>query len=140
MLHVASFVMTFALAGQVGGGNEDHAEHFMQCAKVCANCQLTCDSCFKHCLTLLGEGQKQHALTAQLCADCSECCKLASTLSARQSPLAGPACECCAECCDMCAEACEKHPQDQHMAACAKACRECAESCREMAKMTGAGT
>jgi hypothetical protein len=37
----------------------------------------------------------------------------------------------------VCAEACEKSPDDEHMAACAKACRACAESCREMAKMAG---
>ncbi len=128
-----------ALALQAAPGESEHAEHFMKCATVCAGCQLQCDSCFKHCLTMLEEGKKEHAKAAQLCADCAECCKLAATLSARQSPLAGPACVCCAECCDMCAEECEKHPDDAKMAACAKSCRECAKSCREMAKMMGAG-
>jgi hypothetical protein len=36
--------------------------------------------------------------------------------------------------CDGCAAACEKHPGDEHMAACAKACRDCAKACREMLK------
>jgi hypothetical protein len=137
MLNLISLAMIVAAIGQVSATSSPHGEHFMQCAKVCADCQITCDACFKHCLTLLGEGGKEHAETAQLCADCAECCKLASTLSARQSPLAGPACECCAVCCDMCAEACEKHPDDEQMAKCAKSCRACAESCREMAKMVG---
>jgi hypothetical protein len=105
-----------------------HAEHFMKCAKACAECQLECDSCFTHCVSLLGEGKKEHAATAQLCADCSACCQLGSSLSARQSPLAGPACEACAKACDICAAACEKLPSDKHMAQCAKSCRDCAKS------------
>jgi hypothetical protein len=47
-------------------GVDDHAEHMMKCAKVCAECQVDCDSCFKHCLTLLADGKKEHAQTAQL--------------------------------------------------------------------------
>ena len=125
--------------GPSARAQHEHAEHFMKCAKACADCQLQCDSCFKHCLTLLAEGKKEHAKTAQLCADCGECCKLAATLSARQSALAGPACECCAKCCDECAAACEKHPDDKHMAQCAKACRDCAKVCRDMLKSLGHG-
>src|SRR2546421_13129168 len=116
-------VAAFTLAGRPAAGADpahDHAGHFMQCAKACADCQLQCDSCFKHCLELLTQGKKEHAKTVQLCADCGECCKLADTLSARQSPLARPACECCATCCDECAAACEKFPDDKHMAQCAK--------------------
>lgn len=113
----------------------EHAEHFMKCAKVCADCQLQCDSCFKHCLTLTAEGKKEHAKAAQLCVDCAECCKTCSTLCARQSPLSRAMLECCAKCCDDCAAACEKVPDDKHMAACAKSCRSCAKECREMLKM-----
>jgi hypothetical protein len=113
-----------------------HAEHFAKCAKACADCQLQCDMCFTHCRELLAEGKKEHAKTVQTCADCGECCKLAATLSARQSPYAVPACDCCAKCCDDCAAACEKFPGDTHMAACAKACRDCAKACRDMIAMT----
>lgn len=137
MFTIFSLALTIAASGQVAA-TANHADHFMQCAKVCVECQIACDACFKHCLTMLSKGGKEHAETAQLCADCAECCKLASTLSARQSPLAGPACECCATCCDICAEACEKNFNDEHMVECAKACRDCAESCRNMVKMIGA--
>jgi len=113
---------------------DEKAERFMKCAKVCAECQLQCDSCFKHCLMLVKEGQKEHAETAQMCVDCAECCKACATLCARQSPLAAPMLKCCAECCDQCAEACEKYPDDEHMAACAKKCRECSKECRELLK------
>jgi hypothetical protein len=112
----------------------EHDEHFMECAKACAECQLQCDSCFKHCLSLLANGKKEHLRTAQLCADCGECCRLAATLAARQSSLAGLACETCAKCCDECAAACEQRPDDKHLAQCAKSCRDCAKACRAMLK------
>ena len=123
--------------GSSARAQHEHAEHFMKCAKACADCQLQCDSCFKHCLTLLTDGKKEHAKTAQLCADCAECCKTCSTLCARQSPLARPMLDCCAKCCDECAAACEKVPDDRHMAACTKSCRYCANECRDMLKHVG---
>jgi len=136
MLQFLTIAAGWALAAHGG----QHAEHFMNCAKVCAECQLQCDSCFQHCLGMTAEGKKEHAETAQLCVDCAECCKTCATLCARNSPLAGPMLECCAVCCETCADACEKHPDDEHMAACAKSCRECAKSCQEMAKMVGSGS
>ena len=85
----------------------------MKCAKVCNDCQLQCDSCFKHCLTLLDDGKKEYAKLAQLCADCAECCKTCSTLCARQSPLTRPMLECCAKCCDECARGLREDPGQQ---------------------------
>jgi hypothetical protein len=139
MLRMASLVMltsTLLLApgAPAKPADADHAGHFMQCAKACADCQQMCDSCYKHCLTKTLGGGKEHGPSAEYCVDCAECCKLAATLSARQSPLSGPACECCAKCCDECAASCEKMPDDQHMTQCAKQCRECAKVCRAMVK------
>ena len=105
--------------------------------KLCADCQVQCDSCFKHCLELVATGKKEHAQTAQLCADCAECCKTCATLCARQSPLARHVLACCEKCCDECAVACEKFPDDEHMAACGKSCRDCAKESREMLKHLG---
>jgi len=130
-------IAVVAPVGQSARAQHGHAEHFLKCAKVCADCQLQCDSCFKHCLTLLADGKKEHAKTVQLCADCGECCTTCSTLCARESPLARPMLECCATCCDECAAACAKVPDDKHMAACARSCRDCAKECREMLKHLG---
>ncbi len=131
--------MAIAVApiGQSARAQDTHTAHFMKCAKVCGDCQLQCASCFKHCLTMLTDGKKGHAKTAQLCADCAECCKTCSTLCARESSLARPMLECCATCCDQCAAACEKTPDDKHMAACAKSCRDCVKDCREMLAQLG---
>lgn len=133
-LTLALVVLTAQTSTAAQAEGNHQATHLTKCAKVCADCQLECDSCFAHCLKLLSEGKKEHATTAQLCADCAECCKACATLCARQSPLAGPMLDCCAKCCDQCAAACEKFPDDEHMAKCAKACKECAKHCRETLK------
>ena len=138
LLLVGTTVVALASQAQAEFKADDkdhpHGEHFAACAKVCADCQLHCDMCFHHCATLLAEGNKEHAKTMHACVDCAECCKLAATLSARNSPFATAACECCAKCNDECATACEKFPDDKHMAMCAKSCRDCAKACREMIK------
>ena len=119
--------------GQSAFAQHEHAEHLMKCAKVCADCQLQCDSCFSHCLTM--EGNKSHAMMAQLCIDCADCCKTCASVCARGGPLARTMMECCAKCCDECAAACEKMPNDKHMAMCAKACRDCSKECHGMVTM-----
>lgn len=116
----------------VQAADDKHHEPFMKCAKACADCQVQCDGCFRHCADLVAKGMVDHVKTLHTCVDCAECCKLAASLSARQSPFAVPACECCAKCCDECAAACEKFPDDNHMADCAKSCRDCAKACRTM--------
>lgn len=109
-----------------------HHEHFAKCAKACADCQVSCDSCFHHCAALVEKGKKEHAKTMHNCVDCAEFCALAAKLSARQSPFSATACDGCAKTCDECAKECEKFKDDRHMADCAKSCRDCAKSCRVM--------
>lgn len=134
MLLVSAATVVVATQARADDKDHPHGEHFATCAKACADSQQHCDMCFHHCATLLAEGKKDHATTMHNCVDCADCCKLAATLSARQSPFAKHACECCAKCNDECAAACEKFPDDKHMAECAKSCRDCAKACREMIK------
>jgi hypothetical protein len=133
------FVAAAAFLNATGAraADDPHHEHFLKCAKVCAECQVECDMCYHHCSGLLAKGEKEHAKTSQTCVDCAECCRLAASLSACQSPFAAAACECCAKCCDECAAACEKYPNDKHMTDCAKSCRDCAKECRDMIKHLG---
>jgi hypothetical protein len=138
--HIALLALAFAaalLSPAAQSKGSEHSEEMMKCAKICAECQVICDSCFKHCLNLIGETQKEHAKTAQLCVDCAECCKACATLCARESLLARPMLECCEKCCKQCAEACEKHENDEHIAKCAKICRDCAKQCAEMLQKMG---
>jgi hypothetical protein len=62
----ATLAIAVAPLGQSARAQHEHAEHFTKCAKVCADCGIQCDSCFKHCLTLTADGKKEHAKTAQL--------------------------------------------------------------------------
>ena len=126
-----------AFAGSRASADEPHAkhaEHFIRCAKACAECLLECDFCHHHCVGLVVEGHKEHAKTLKLCVDCGEICSAAAKLAARQSVLAVILCESCAKACDECNAACEKFPDDKIMAKCAKACRDCAAACRDMIK------
>lgn len=127
-------VAVVAPIGQSAYAQGEHAAHFTKCAKVCADCQLACDACFTHCLTIT-DGDKQHVKTAQFCVDTADCCKTCASVCARGGPLAKLMLDCCGKCCDECAAACEKMPNDKHMAACAKTCRECSKECRNMATM-----
>jgi hypothetical protein len=124
----------FACLGAVPAraADHEHAAHMLECAKICAACQVECDSCYAHCKMKVLEGKKEHAIPMQYCLDCADFCKLGASLSARQSPLAVEACDACAKACDKCAAECEKHKDDPRMMQCAKVCRECAKACRDM--------
>ena len=115
----------------------DHAKHFDECAKVCADCQVACEKNFHHCFKLVEGGKKEHAKAMHLSVDCAEFCTISAKLTARHSELAATSCEACAKACDACAAECEKFKDMPEMKACAEACKKCAASCREMAKMAG---
>lgn len=138
LMSASALLLSLLLSPAVRTDNPDPNAAYMACARACADCQLRCDSCFKHCLGLMAAGHKEHSRSAELCADCAECCKLASSLTARKSRLASHACECCAKCCDECATQCEKFPGDDSMKQCASECRACAKACRDMVvQLTG---
>jgi len=128
------FALVLCLNATSAQAADQHHEHFLKCAKACADCQVQCDMCFQHCAGLLTQGEKAHAATMRSCVDCADICKAAATLSARSSAFAAGVCEVCAKACDDCATACEKFPDYKHMAGCAKSCRDCAKECREMMK------
>ena len=116
---------------------DKHHAMYAECAKVCADCMLTCEATAHHCHELVAAGKKEHAKPAMIAADCAEFCALSAKLTARHSDLAPASCEACAKACDMCAAECAKHADMPEMKACVEACKKCAASCREMAKMTG---
>lgn len=127
-----SSALVAATCGNVQADDQKHHEYLMKCARACADCQVQCDSCFRHCAELATRGDKGHAVTMYTCLDCAECCKLAASLTARHSPFAEEASSCCMKCADDCARACEKFPNDKHMVECAKSCRECVKACKEL--------
>jgi len=113
---------------------DKHHAMYEACAKVCADCMLTCEKTAHHCSELVTAGKKDHAKAMKLTADCAGFCSLAAKMTAGHSELAAPACEACAKACDVCAAECEKFADMPEMKACAESCRKCAASCREMVK------
>jgi len=128
---VAGFAFLSVIPTRADQGDAHH-EHFVKCAKACADCQVSCDSCFQHCATLVAKGKPEHVKTMNVCVDCAEYCALAAKLSARQSLFSATACDGCAKACDECAKECEKFKDEKRMSDCAKSCRDCAKSCRTM--------
>ena len=118
---------------------DKHHAMYAECAKVCADCMLTCEATAHHCAELATAGKKEHGKTMGIAADCAEFCALSAKLTARHSDLAPTACEACAKACDVCAAECAGYVGMPEMKACVESCKKCAASCREMAKMTGHG-
>jgi hypothetical protein len=112
--------------------DKKHAAESAACVKACIECQIVCDSCYRHCAWKVLSGHKDHHAAMELCLGCSDACRFASALAARHSPLACHAVECCMKCCIDVAKECEKHPDDKMMAECAKACQDCAKICKQM--------
>jgi Domain of Unknown Function (DUF326) len=134
---IAGLVCFLSIASRsraAGAQKEEHshAAHFDACAKACADCMRSCESCAHHCAQMIADGKKEHMTTLGTCVDCAEICATAAKIVSHQGPMVFTICEACAKACDDCAVACEKFPTDDHMKECAKACRDCAKACKEM--------
>jgi hypothetical protein len=142
---LAATVVVFASHGWAAAQAQpqQHGEHgsdmMQQCARACTHCLRECESCASHCAYMVADGRKDHLHQLGTCADCAEFCAAAAKIVARHGPMAATICTSCARACDLCSTACEKFPDDQHMASCARTCRDCAKACREMVKHTGHG-
>jgi hypothetical protein len=112
--------------------------YFLVCSKACDDCARICDTCAAHCARLAVDGKREHLETVRLCLDCSAICRAASTVSAKDGPMADLISITCADACKRCGDACEKHGNDPIMKRCAEECRSCEKVCREMHKQTGA--
>ena len=113
---------------------DEHHAMYAACAKVCAECMLTCEMTAHHCAEAVMAGKKEHAKAMKLTGDCAEFCALSAKMTASHSELAPAACEACAKACDMCAAECLKFADMPEMKTCAESCKKCAASCREMMK------
>jgi hypothetical protein len=130
---VAGAMAHGAALGQASSKSKDSHHGSMQsCASECYDCAQECDSCASHCASLAAKGKQDHLTTMQSCLDCADVCRAAGSITARGGMYASMICKACADVCDACAAQCEKHPDDEHMKKCAKACRDCAKECREM--------
>ena len=104
-----------------------------QCIENCVRCHRLClETAARH---FRGEAQIE-APHLRLLLDCAEICRTSADFMIRGSDLHGETCGACAAICERCADECDRHGEDPHMAACAEICRRCSETCREMAEAT----
>jgi Domain of Unknown Function (DUF326) len=101
-----------------------------QCIENCLRCHRMClEVAARH---FRGEATLE-AAHLRLLLDCAEICETSASFMIRGSDLHPETCAACATICEACADECDRHGEDPHMAACAEICRRCAQSCREMA-------
>jgi hypothetical protein len=61
------------ISGREAIAADDHDHHKMMhdkmheaCLKACADCAKSCDETFHHCVMMVGQGKKEHAMSVQL--------------------------------------------------------------------------
>jgi hypothetical protein len=103
----------------------------LQCIKNCEECHSICLITAMHCLGMGGEHAERDHIRLML--DCAQICQASADFMLRGSSLHERTCAVCAHVCSLCADDCERFPEDAQMKACVEACRVCADSCRRMA-------
>lgn len=141
-------MMGVGTVGVALGGNEafaadEHDQHKMMhdkiheaCLKACSDCAKACDEAFHHCVMMVGQGKKEHALSVQLLSDCAGFCSLSACMIAKHSPLMAYSCSACAEACKVTAAEVGKFDMPE-MKMAAKMLIACEKSCREMVAAMG---
>ena len=133
---LAALSATSALADEKSDAKA-HDHHKMMhedCMKACAEGAKACDMAFHHCVMEVGKGNKEHAKSVQLLADCAGFCGLSACMMARHSPLMAYSCEACADACKATvAEVSKVDASGEAMMTAVRALKTCEESCRAMA-------
>lgn len=116
------------------GGHVHSANPYAALATSASDCIQKGEACLSHCLTVLGEGDKDMAECArsvnQMLAICAALQQLANQNSKRLPKLAALALDVCNEC----EESCKKHAKEhEECRLCGESCAACAKECRKFA-------
>ena len=117
-------------------GVHDHAAMSGKYAALIAatsKCVNTGDACLSHCLTLLGQGDKDLAACAKTVRDTIAACTALRELAAANSPHVAPLAKVVAGICRDCKSECDKHEKHQVCRECGEACAQCAKECDKAA-------
>ena len=98
-----------------------------------SKCVTTGDACVNHCLTLLGEGDKELAACAKTVRDTIAACTALRELAAANSPHVAALAKVVADICRGCKSECDKHDKHQPCRDCGEACAQCAKECDKVA-------
>jgi Cys-rich four helix bundle protein (predicted Tat secretion target) len=111
----------------------DHAAGSGKYAELIADashCIDTGEACLAHCITLLGEGDRELAACARTVQSTITACTALRQLAAANSPRVASMARVVAEICEDCQAECHKNEQHAVCKACEDACVECAKECR----------
>ena len=110
-------------------GHEHHHDHaaaagnYPDLVAATSHCVVTGEACIAHCLTLLGEGDKEMAACAKTVQSVIAACTALRELASANSPRVGRLAAVVADICQDCETECRKH-ESKH-----SVCHDCAESC-----------
>ena len=112
-------------------GHEHHAAGSRYSALIASTsqCVTAGDTCLSHCLTLLGEGDKELAACAKTVRDTIVACTALRELAAADSPHVKDLAKVVSGICGDCEAECKKHEKHSVCKDCEKACHDCNEIC-----------
>lgn len=127
-------------ADEPAAGHEHHHDHaaatgrYADLVASTSHCVVTGDACLSHCLTLLGEGDKEMAACARTVRSVIAACTALRELAAANSPRVGKLAAVVADICQDCETECRKHEKVHSVCHdCAEACASCLKECQKAA-------
>lgn len=98
-----------------------------------SRCVTAGDACLSHCLTLLGEGDRELAACAKTVRDTIAACTALRELAAANSPHVKDLAKVVSGICGDCEAECKKHEKHSVCRDCEKACHDCKDVCDRVA-------
>ena len=140
VIGVASLAATTAAqAADPPATEHEHHDHaaMMKYADLVAatsHCVNKGEVCLAHCITLLGDGEKELAACAKTVEDIIASCTALRQMAAANSPHVAKLAAVVADICTDCETECRKHEKKHRVChECAEACAQCAKECQKAA-------
>ena len=144
MLKAVAGTVAVAMTTSVMAATENHEHHhehdasgsnpFAGVIDSSADCLKTGEACLAHCVTLLGQGDKEMAAYAQSVSELLAACDALMKLASQKSKFTPALAKLTADVCASCEKQCRKYEaQHAECKACADSCAECLKSCNTIA-------
>ena len=140
VIGVASLAVTTAAQAAdqptVERGHRDHAAmgKYGELVAATSHCVNKGESCLAHCITLLGDGEKELAACAKTVEDIIASCTSLRQMAAANSPHVAKLASVVGDICNDCETECRKHQKNHRVCHdCAEACAQCAKECQKAA-------
>ena len=116
---------------RMAAGHEHHGagSRYADLVASTSHCVTAGDACLSHCLTLLGEGDKELAACAKTVRDTIAACTALRELAAADSPHVKDLARVVSGICGDCEAECKKHEKHSVCKDCEKACHDCKDIC-----------